>query len=124
MSTMTTGLTFTAKLHLQAGEKGRLELREGEAPDPPAAPVGRVPKLSRLVARANGVAALLARGEVSNMADVARFGHVARDRVTQIMNRLCLARDNHERLLFLPLVERGRGPVKEWQVRPIAAEPS
>jgi hypothetical protein len=25
--------------------------------------------------------------------------------------------------MFLPPVEEGRDPVKEWQVRPIAAEP-
>src|SRR5688500_12958374 len=123
-STMTKGLTFTAKLHLQTGEKGRLELHQGEAPDPPAAPAGRVPKLSRLMALAIRFEILLARGEVSNMADLARFGHVSRARVTQIMNLLCLAPDLQERLLFLPLVERGRDPLKEWQVRPIAAEPS
>jgi hypothetical protein len=66
---------------------------------------------------------LLRRGEVKDYADLARLGHVTRVRVTQVMNLLMLAPDIQEALLFLPAVEAGRDPVKEWQVRPIAAEP-
>jgi hypothetical protein len=51
------------------------------------------------------------------------MGHVTRARATQVMNLLMLAPDVQETLLFLPAVEAGRDPVKEWQVRPIAAEP-
>jgi hypothetical protein len=65
---------------------------------------------------------LLARGEVKDYAELARLGHVTRARVTQIMNLLQLAPDIQEQILFLPEVEEGRDPVKEWQVRPIAAE--
>jgi hypothetical protein len=66
---------------------------------------------------------LLRRAEVKDLADIARLGHVTRARVTQVMNLLMLAPDLQEALLFLPEVEAGRDPVKEWQVRPIAAEP-
>jgi len=66
---------------------------------------------------------LLRRGEVSDYADLARLGHVTRARVTQIMNLLNLAPEIQESLLFLPPIEAGRDPIKEWQVRPIAAEP-
>jgi hypothetical protein len=38
------------------------------------------------------------------------------------MNLLNLAPDVQEDILFLPLTEAGRDPIKEWQVRPIAAE--
>jgi hypothetical protein len=65
---------------------------------------------------------LLARGEVKDYAELARLGHVTRARVTQIMNLLQLAPDVQEQILFLPEVEGGRDPVKEWQVRPVAAE--
>ena len=34
-----------------------------------------------------------------------------------------LGPDIQEALLFLPAVDDGRDPVKEWQVRPVAAEP-
>jgi hypothetical protein len=39
------------------------------------------------------------------------------------MSLLMLAPDIQEQVLFLPEVESGRDPLKEWQVRPIAAEP-
>jgi hypothetical protein len=45
-----------------------------------------------------------------------------RSRVTQIMNLLNLAPDIQEAILLLPPIARGRDRVKEWQVRPIAAE--
>jgi hypothetical protein len=65
---------------------------------------------------------MLQRGEVKDYAELARLGHVTRARVTQIMNLLNLAPDLQEAILFLPAVERGRDPLKEWQVRPVAAE--
>jgi hypothetical protein len=40
------------------------------------------------------------------------------------MNLLNLAPDIQEQILFLPEVEAGRDPVKEWEVRPIMAEAS
>ncbi|MCC7409537.1 MAG: hypothetical protein IT442_15845, partial [Phycisphaeraceae bacterium] len=49
--------------------------------------------------------------------------HVTRARVTQVMNLLCLAPSIQEALLFLPPVEAGRDPLKERQIRAIAAEP-
>ncbi|QDU28942.1 hypothetical protein ETAA8_40480 [Anatilimnocola aggregata] len=39
------------------------------------------------------------------------------------MNFLCLAPDLQEELLLLPTVERGRAPLTEKLLRPIAATP-
>jgi hypothetical protein len=86
------------------------------------APTGRVPKVARLMALAIKFDGMLARGEVKDYAELARLGHVTRARVTQIMNLLNLAPDIQEAILFLPPVQRGRDPLKEWQVRPVAAE--
>jgi hypothetical protein len=66
---------------------------------------------------------LLAEGEVGDYAELARLGHVTRARMTQIMNLLNLAPDIQESLLFLPRIKSGKDPIKEWQIRPIAAEP-
>ena len=88
----------------------------------PVRPAGRVPRVSKLMALAIRFDGLLQRGEVKDYAELARLGHVTRARVTQIMNLLNLAPDIQEQLLFLPEVEHGRDPVKEWQVRPVAAE--
>ena len=60
---------------------------------------------------------------VSYLARVsAQLIHVTRARVTQIMNLLLLAPDIQEAILFLPRTERGRDPIRERQIRPIAAE--
>ena len=117
-------LTITSRLRLQRREKGRLELRPNMAPVHAAvARAGRVPRVSRLMALAIHFDGMLRRGEVKVLADIARLGHVTRARATQVMNLLMLAPDLQEALLFLPEVEAGRDPVKEWQMRPIAAEP-
>src|SRR3954470_11922304 len=114
-------LTVNAKVHFHRAEKGTLEMRDGVEPALPPTPRGRVPKISRLMALAIRFDRLLQRGEVKDYAELARLGHVTRARVTQIMNLLQLAPDIQEAILFLPEVEGGRHPVKEWQVRPIAA---
>ena len=49
---------------------------------------------------------------------------LTRARVTQIMNLLSLAPDIQEAILFLPPVEKGRDPVTERDLRPIAAKPN
>ena len=123
-TTTSTSLTITSRLRLQRREKGRLELRPNMTPAPiPVARAGRVPRISRLMALAIRFEGMLRRGEVQDLADIARLGHVTRARATQIMNLRMLAPDLQEALLFLPEVEEGRDLVKEWQVRPIAAEP-
>ena len=43
---------------------------------------------------------LLANGEVTDMADLARLGHVSRARITQIMNLRLLAPEIQKDLLF------------------------
>ena len=119
----TAALEVRCKVHFHTAHRGKLELRRGEAPQAkPSAPAGRVPKLSRLMALAIKFQGMLERGEVKDQAELARVGHVTRARVTQIMNLLMLAPDIQEEILFLPLVTSGRDPVKEWQVRGIAAE--
>jgi hypothetical protein len=60
-------------------------------------------------------------GILTDYAAAAEIGHVTRARLTQIMNRLHLAPDIQEALLFLPRVECGRDPITERDVRPIVA---
>lgn len=90
----------------------------GEATPP--APNGGVPRVSRLMALAARLDQLIQDGVVTDQAELARLGHVSRARLTQIMNLLCLAPDLKEENLFLPLRERGRDPVTERDLRPVA----
>jgi hypothetical protein len=55
---------------------------------------------------------LLANGEITDMADLARIGHVSRARITQIMNLRMLAPDIQEDILFLPRTGAPRDPLK------------
>lgn len=123
MITGQTGLTVQCKVHFRQARKGRKQMAVGERPAPAPQPAGRVPRIARLMALAIRFDELVRRGEVRDYADLARLGHVTRARVTQIMNLLNLAPDIQEAILFLPPVEQDRDPIKDWQVRPIAAEP-
>lgn len=123
MTALQTSLTFQCKVHFTQARRGRKQMAVGEAPTPAPVPLGRVPRIARLMALAIRFERLLAEREVCDYADLARLGHVTRARVTQIMNLLNLAPDIQEELLFLPPVAAGRDTLKEWQLRPIAAEP-
>lgn len=112
--------TVEFKIHVHRAAKGRVELREGAAPPPE--PRGRVPRVSRLVALALHIEALVRAGKVRDYADAARLGHVSRARVAQVLSLLNLAPDIIEAILCLPMTERGRDPIGEHDLRPIAAE--
>ena len=110
------------KVNFRRGRRSRQVIEVGEAaPEPP---VGRVPRVSRLMALAIRLDQLIRDGVVADQAELARLGHVSRARLTQVMNLLCLSPDIQEEILFLPPTMRGRDAVTEKQVRPIAAIPS
>ncbi len=76
-----------------------------------------------LYSRPFPAACIPAAPTLTDQAEIARLGNVTRARVTQIMNLLHLAPDIQEALLFLPLTIKGRDPIREKHLRPIAAEP-
>jgi hypothetical protein len=84
--------------------------------------LGRTPRISRLMALAIRMERMLRTGEVADLTELARLGHVTQPRVTQIMNLLRLAPDIQEELLFLPRVTEGKAAIHEKRLRPIAAE--
>lgn len=90
-----------------------------EAPPPPAP--ARVPRIARLMALAIKFERLISDGDIADQAELARLGHITRARATQIMNLLQLAPDIQEAILFLPLVNEGRDPIRERGIRRIAA---
>ena len=116
-------LRIECRIQFGRHRSGRKELQVGTASETARAPLGRIPRVSRLMALAIRFERLIASGEVRDYAELATLGHVTRARVTQIMNLLCLAPSIQEDLLFLPPVEKGREPVKEWMLRPIASIP-
>ena len=109
-------ITIERKVHFQQGRHTRKELQEGEAP--PSVPVGRAPRVSRLMALAIRLNQLIRDGVVTDQAELACLGHVSRARLSQIMNLLCLAPDIQEDLLFL----EHRAGVSERGLRVVARE--
>jgi hypothetical protein len=117
---MTTSLTIERQVHFGRRDRGRKELRTGPQATEPALPPGRVPRVARLLALALRFDQLIRTGAVADYAELGRLGHVSRARISQIMNLLLLAPDIVEGLLFLPLTERGRDPIRLQQLQPIA----
>lgn len=117
--------SLTIQRQVQFG-RGRIS-RKVIQKDPPTSteqvPQGSIPRISRLMALAIRFDLLIKAGEIRDQAEVARLGLITRARVTQIMNLLQLAPDIQEEILFLPRTERGRDPIRESMVRPIAAVP-
>ena len=85
--------------------------------------VGRLPRITRLMALALRFEDLLAQGTVKNFVELARLGEVSPARITQIMNLLNLAPDIQEALLFMTKPALGRELVSERTLRAIVAEP-
>lgn len=113
-------LKIVAHVHFARGKRGKRRLVFGPEPEPICAPgQGKVPHLARLMALAVHFEGVLQRGEVADMAEIARLGHVTRARVTQIMNLRLLAPDIQEALLHLPPTLKGRDRLKFRDVQPL-----
>lgn len=113
--------TVTKQIHFSMRNKGRREIVEGPKPVPEVTDVGRVPRVTRLMALAIKIDGLIASGAITDQAEAAAVGHVTRARMTQIMNLLLLAPDIQEAILSLPRTTRGKDPIVETHLRPIAA---
>jgi hypothetical protein len=110
------------------GRKGgfRRSLRVGAEPAPPKPaappPIGRVPRIARLMALAIRCEQLLRSGAVPDASALARLAHVSQPRMTQILNLTLLAPDIQEQLLFLDPVEEGKPEVSEKGLRKLCAQ--
>lgn len=111
----TGGSVSTARFVVPSASRRTRELASPESQP------GRVPRVARLMALAIKFQGMLADGSVRNQAELAAVGHVTRARLTQILNLTHLAPDLQEAVLYLPVVSRGRDPISEGHLRPIAA---
>ena len=82
--------------------------------------LGRVPRVSRLMALAVRFNELLSQGAARNHAELAQLGHVSRARMCQILMLTNLAPNIQEALLFLPKTVRGRDRITERRLRSVA----
>jgi hypothetical protein len=112
-------ISVTQKVHFERRGHRRTIIR-GIAP-PPAQKVGRVPRVSKLMALAIRFDALLRERAVSSLTELAELAQVTQPRMTQIMNLLHLAPDIQETILNLPPVTKGRDLVTERDLRHVCA---
>jgi hypothetical protein len=119
---MTELLTMECAFRIGRSKHGRK--RVDRVAEPVAPLVGRIPRVSRLMALAIRMEGLIQCGAVGDYAELARLGHVSRARISQIMNLLLLAPDLQEKLLFLPPIERGRDRLRLRRLLPIALTPA
>jgi hypothetical protein len=82
----------------------------------------KVPRISRMMALAIRIDALIRKGVIVDYADAARLGHVSRARMTHIMNLLRLAPDIQEEILFLPLSDKRWDAVREGTLKAITTQ--
>jgi hypothetical protein len=82
--------------------------------------VGRVPRVSRLLALAHKLDGLVRQRTIRDYAVLARLGHVSRARISQIVALVYLAPDIQQDILFLPSTVRGRDAIHLHQLVSIA----
>ena len=116
-------LTVEADIHFERRGRGSRRVLEPGTNPATARPVGRLARVTRLMALAIRFDKLIQVGEVADYSELAHLGHVTRARVTQIMNLLMLAPDIQEEMLFLPRIKGGRDPIHLRQLQPIALVP-
>jgi hypothetical protein len=84
-------------------------------------PVGRPPRVARLVALAHKLEASVHSGHVNDYGELARLAHVCPARIAQVVLLAQLAPDIQEYVLFLRAEHAGL--MTELQLRAIAREP-
>jgi hypothetical protein len=114
-------ITVKRKIQLARESHGRRRIAPAKQEPTPVA-AGSIPRISRLMALAIRLEGLLLSGEVCDVTELARLGHVSQPRMSQILNLTMLAPDIQEELLFLPRVNAGKPTIHEKTLRPISAE--
>lgn len=114
-------ITVKRKLNLSREAHGRRRVTTAP-PQPVGVKPGRIPRISRLMALAIHLDELLRSGQVADITELARLGHVTQPRMSQILNLTLLAPDIQEKLLFLPRVTEGKAAINEKMLRSVAAE--
>ena len=111
-------ITTKHQIHFEKSRRSR-KVEAGIAEVP--IPIGRVPRVSKIMALAIRFDRLIRDGVAKDQSALAKLGHVSRVRMTQIMNLNLLAPDIQEEVLHLPLHYCGREKLKETDLREIAA---
>lgn len=86
----------------------------------PSRRIGRLPRITQVLALAIHLEDMIRNGEAKDYADVGRLTCLCRERISQIVRLNYLAPDIQVELLYLPPTTSGRFPISETAVRKIA----
>lgn len=92
----------------------------GAPPDAPRSTVGRLPRITQVMALAIQLQDMIQRGNARDYADLARLGCITRERMSQVMELIWLAPDIQREILEFPPNKTGRFPVSEVAARRVA----
>jgi hypothetical protein len=82
--------------------------------------VGRLPRVTQVLALATHLEDMIRRGEAKDYADLARLSCLCRERISQIVRLNYLAPDIQVELLYLAPRTSGHFPISEAALRKIA----
>jgi len=99
-------------------QHGRRQIASSNRPSRPQ-PIGRVPRVARMLALAHHFDRFIAQGVIKDYAEIARLTQLSRARVTQIMTLKFLAPVIQEEIAWLPN-SKGKDEVLEKELRKIA----
>ena len=91
----------------------------GAPSDAPRSTVGRLPRITQVMALAIQLQDMIQRGDARDYADLARLGCLTRERMSQIMELIWLAPDIQREILEFPPRSATRFPISEVAVRRI-----
>jgi hypothetical protein len=115
----TTGIRREYTVSFTKVQHGQRKIEDGDASARRPQPVGRVPRIARILALAHHFDKLIDQGVVKDYADIARLTQLSRARVAQIMTLKFLAPSIQEEIAWLPN-SYGKDTVQEKAVRRIA----
>jgi hypothetical protein len=82
--------------------------------------IGRLPRITQVLALAIHLEDMIRRGEANDYADLARLSCLCRERISQIVRLNYLAPDIQVEILYLAPRTGGRFPISETAMRKIA----
>jgi hypothetical protein len=116
MSTQNSAVEIRFRLHATGARQKRPGLHDAR----PDARVGRLPRVTQVMALAVQFQDMLQRGDARDYADLARLGCITRERMSQIMELIWLAPAIQQEVLAFPSTSVSRFPISERALRTVA----
>jgi len=109
-----------APLEIQFSLRTKLRDASEQTEQIPSRRLGRLPRITQVLALAIHLEDMIRRGEAKDYADLGRLSCLCRERISQIIRLTYLSPEIQVELLYLPPTTRGRFPISETAVRKIA----